>query len=153
MTERDRFRAFEYLTRRTKELHDPGPLLEPLLSLLAFRGLDQRTTDDVLRLLLRCHPGIDQWAVPQLISMLRTENADTRTRVNDALLAFRALVTGNDVPSDDFARKWKPSEGDLPADIESHVEAWQRWWKVQPPTAKQAAPATPVASGEISKAN
>jgi hypothetical protein len=139
VSEMDRYRAFEYLTHRANALDDPGPLLRPLISLLAFRGLDQRTTDDVLRLLLRCHPRVDGWAIPELIGMLRTENADTRTRVNDALLAFRALIDGTQAGVDDSIRKWKPSEADLPADIESHVQDWQKWSADHPLTKSSSA--------------
>ncbi len=122
-TDYDQYRARRELLKR---LPTAKRAYERLAELLRMPNLPVKTADEVLGVLVEAHmsaavQGVD---LPNLLfDSLRTENSDTRRRIQDILI-YLSKEKGVTVPKK--LLDWKPDAKDSATDIDEMIKEWRQ---------------------------
>jgi hypothetical protein len=133
VSERDRFRAREYLAQQLGKSNEQeaNTIMAPMLHTLPFKEVSPKLADNVLRLVVDLHsPTANAAVIPQLFDALRTENADVRLRIHRTLLALqKADYPGSPLDAKNkVLTEWVPGKDESAGDIDARVHAWRTWW-------------------------
>jgi hypothetical protein len=123
-TDIDRYRARRNLLAYS--VLDASPAVD-LVSSLRYTGITPKVSDNVFATLLEARtvsPQTEKAMIGVLIESLRTDNAATRTRINDTLV-YLAQNQGVVVPEE--LKNWKPTQKDTLNEIDTMVEKWKRF--------------------------
>jgi hypothetical protein len=135
-TEIDRFRAREALRDWLQNSNTCAEARHKLARTLRAPTLAVERADMVIQLLLQnrqqtnCSPSLPEL----LVSALRVDNVDKRSRVHHALVMLASEWNTNFVTSSRELAEWKPSKGDAVTKLEDWIRDWSRVWQTSSAT-------------------
>lgn len=126
-TASDQFRSKEEYTKLLKA--SPEAEFARMERLLRYQALPLDTADRLLAIAVEnrtsAKSGIQNW----LMSALHTENADVRSRLQNAMIY---LADDKNVCVGESLRTWKPSKSDSATQIDQRIKDWQVCWSNGP---------------------
>jgi len=129
-TNADRARAKVHLMDCIKG--EPEPNLRIIAARLQYDDVPVETVERLLAILVQSRSLTVSWEA-ELTQALRTENPDSRARVQSTLV-YLATDQNLCIPGD--LRDWKPSKSDAMTSIDEHVKRWLVVWQTRQPKGK-----------------